>query len=530
MLKRLLILPVLSVFLSAATEQRIDNFLHKFDEYIQKTMPDWAIPGIAVVIVTPSKVLLCKGYGTREVGKNKPVNEHTIFQIASLTKNFTASIAGILESKQIFSLQDLVKKYLPEFNLANKKVTEKATLQDLISHRMGMDQFAGDTLMKIGLAPKQIVEKFGMIPFNQRFRDDYTYSNQMFGFMGLVMENATHKKFSELFDEYISKPLGMNRSTAGDSLIDTEKSLWNKFKALFGKDENIALCHDKTPEGHAVCIGLPKLVYVFPATSGVNTTAHDLGIWLQCQLNDGRHENQQIVPKAHIQAMRQAVVYHNTIKPTDMQFPPEVMKNVGYGMGWFSYDYGKEGNTLQIFEHMGGYAGQRSLTFMCHSEGFAVAIISNLGNFNINLYPEVLRNVFLDCFLNLEERDWNTEYVKRKAVYYKKLNNQRSAKKLMKLLPKHDDKFYIGTYFNELYGEIEITSGPNGLEFKANNNSCAIVHWNEDEFNLNGWEFNGNMSRSDPNFIEFGKNEKGQTIAYVSFLFEGIDPIFTRKN
>ena len=100
----------------------------------------------------------------------------------------------------------------------------------------------------------------------------------------------------------------------------------------------------------------------------------------------------------------------------------------------------------------------------------------------------------------------------------------------MKLLPKHDDKFYIGTYFNELYGEIEITSGPNGLEFKANNNSCAIVHWNEDEFNLNGWEFNGNMSRYDPNFIEFGKNEKGQTIAYVSFLFEGIDPIFTRKN
>ncbi len=529
MFKFLLILQVLCGFLWAATtEQRINAFLPKFEQYIQKTMPEWAIPGMAIVIVTPTKVLLCKGFGTREVGKNKPVDQHTIFQIASLTKNFTASIAGILEARKVFSLQDLVKKYLPEFSLASQEVTDKATLQDLISHRMGLDQYAGDTLMKSGLTPKEIVAKFPLVPFNHRFREDYTYSNQMFGFMGLVMENASHKKFSELFNECIGTPLGMHRSSAGDSLIAKEKSLWNKFKSLFGKDENIALCHDKNLEDQAVCIGLDSLVYAFPSTAGVNTTAFDLGIWLQCQLNNGKHENHQIIPEAHIHAMRQAAVQHTNIKPKDMQWPPEFMKNVGYGMGWFIYDYGVGNKTVQVFDHMGGYTGQRSMAFMCPAEGFAVAIITNLGHFNVNLYPEALRHVFLDFYLNLEERDWSHEYVTRKKAYYTKIHNQRIAKKLMKLEPKRENKFYVGTYHNKLYGEIAITAD-DGLQFNTNHRSCHMVHWNGDEFNLNGWEFNGNMSRSDPNFIEFGKDDKGQTIAYVSFLSEGVDPIFTKK-
>ena len=254
---------ICSILFATNTEQRINNFLPKFEQYIKKTMTDWAIPGMGIVIVTPTKVLFCKGFGTREVGKNKPVDQHTIFQIASLSKNFTASIAGILESKKVFNLHDLVKKYLPNFSLANKEANDKATLQDLISHNMGIDQFAGDTLMKLWLTPNKIIEKFSLIPFKYSFREDYTYSNQMFGFMGLVMENATHKKYSELFDEYISNPLGMTRSSAGSLLVAKQESLLNKLKGLFGYDENIALCHDKDSDGNAVCIGLDSLVYVF---------------------------------------------------------------------------------------------------------------------------------------------------------------------------------------------------------------------------------------------------------------------------
>lgn len=513
---------------AASTEQRISQFLPKFEQYIQKNMPAWAIPGMAVVVVTPSKVLLCKGFGTRETGKNKPVNEHTIFQIASLTKNFTAALAGILEAKKIFSLQDPVRKYLPAFHLANEEATNKATLQDLISHRIGLGPFAGDSLMKAGLSPSEIVEKIHLIPFEQQFRSDYGYSNQMFGFMGLVMEAATHKSYSDLLNEYIYAPLGMTHSSAGDILIKQQNSTMNRLKGLFGKDENIALCHDRDLQGNAISIGLDPLVYTFPSTSGANTTAHDFGIWLQCHLNNGKHGDVQIIPQEHLSAMRQTTVFHTKIKSHDMQFPPEVMKNVGYGMGWFVYDYGVGTNTIQVFEHMGGYTGQRSFTFMCPSGGFAVGILTNLGHFNLNLFPEALRNVFLNFFLNLEERDWSKEYIESKNKHQSKMRAQRTNKKLLKPAPKKADKFYIGTYMNEMYGEMKIEASKDGLLLRIKDKSCQMVHWNADEFNLNSWEFSGNMSRIDPHFIEFGSSESGQTLAYISFLHEGIDPVFKK--
>ena len=226
--------------------------------------------------------------------------------------------------------------------------------------------------------------------------------------------------------------------------------------------------------------------------------------------------------------MRKSVVKHTKIKPKDMQFPPELMKDVGYGMGWFMYDYGVGENTAHVFEHMGGYTGQRSFMFMCPSAGFAVGILTNLGHFNLNLFPEALRNVFLNFFLELEERDWSKEYLEKKDQTFKKIIAQRSNKKLQSPSPKKTDKFYVGTYTNELYGEMKIEATENGLRLKIKDNSCKIVHWNADEFTLNGWEFNGNMSRTDPHFIEFGSDEKGQTLAYVSFLHEGSNPIFKK--
>lgn len=526
----LLLVIVFNGLVFSSTEQRLIQFLPKFQQYIQKNMKDWAIPGLAIVIVTKDKVLLCEGYGTREVGKNKPVNAHTVFQIASLTKNFTAALSGVLEEKKFFSLEDQVKKYLPEFKLSSADITEKAVLKDLIAHCIGFESFAGDTLMKSGYSPEEIVKKFHFIPIEQRFREDYSYSNQMFGFMGLVIENATKRTYEELLKECIYAPLHMNDSSVGKTLIEQENSLWNKIKKIFNCDANIALCHDKNLEGNAVCIGLDPLVYTYPSTSGVNTSAHDFGIWLQCLLNNGKHNGIEIIPEKHMLAMRQPGAKYTKIRPRDMQFPPEFTRNVSYGMGWFIYEYGPKENSLLLLEHHGGYSGQRSLMFMCPAHGFAVGILTNLGHFNHNLFPEAIHNVLLDFVLGLEEHDWAQEYLDRKKASLKKMQLQRANKKLLKLMPKKDDEFYIGVYKNELYGEMRIEKDDKGLLLKIKDRSCHIEHWNGNEFNVNGWEFNGNMSRTDPHFIEFGTDEKGRVLAYVSFLFEGADPTFVKVN
>ena len=67
-----------------------------FDNYIQKAMQDWQIPGMAVAIVKNNEIIFSKGYGVREIGTNKKVDTKTMFVCASTTKAMTAVCMGIL--------------------------------------------------------------------------------------------------------------------------------------------------------------------------------------------------------------------------------------------------------------------------------------------------------------------------------------------------------------------------------------------------------------------------------------------------
>jgi CubicO group peptidase (beta-lactamase class C family) len=88
-----------------------------FDNYVQKTMQDWQIPGMAVAIVKNNEIIFSKGYGVREFGTNKKVDSKTIFVCASTTKAMTAACMGILVDAGKIKWSDPVIKYLPQFKL-----------------------------------------------------------------------------------------------------------------------------------------------------------------------------------------------------------------------------------------------------------------------------------------------------------------------------------------------------------------------------------------------------------------------------
>src|SRR6187200_1025872 len=67
-----------------------------FDDYVTRTMKDWKDPGLAIAIVRNDSVVLMKGYGTRTLGKNEPVDEHTMFAIGSSSKAFTAMLVAMM--------------------------------------------------------------------------------------------------------------------------------------------------------------------------------------------------------------------------------------------------------------------------------------------------------------------------------------------------------------------------------------------------------------------------------------------------
>src|SRR5687768_4470650 len=77
----------------ATTAEAQAGFPRKLDTYLAKAFADWEIPGAAVAVVKDGRVVHARGYGVRSLGTHDPVDEHTIFDTASLTKSFTA--AGI---------------------------------------------------------------------------------------------------------------------------------------------------------------------------------------------------------------------------------------------------------------------------------------------------------------------------------------------------------------------------------------------------------------------------------------------------
>ena len=103
------------------------------DAYIQKGLSDWNLPGLAVVIVKDGQIVWMKGYGVRDIMTKKPVDEHTLFMIASNTKLFTGSALAMLETEKKLSLDDPISKFFPDYRLYDSTSTKLVSIR-ICSH------------------------------------------------------------------------------------------------------------------------------------------------------------------------------------------------------------------------------------------------------------------------------------------------------------------------------------------------------------------------------------------------------------
>src|SRR6185437_8724311 len=111
--------------------------LRDLDSYVQRTMHDWHVPGLAIVVVKDGKVLAARGYGVRELGKPGKVDADTLFDIGSNSKAFTVAALGTLVSSGKLKWDAPVVDELKGFKLESPYVTQNVTLRDLLTHRTG---------------------------------------------------------------------------------------------------------------------------------------------------------------------------------------------------------------------------------------------------------------------------------------------------------------------------------------------------------------------------------------------------------
>ena len=190
------------------------------DNYINKGMKDWNIPGLAIVIVKDGQVVLMKGYGVRNIETKEPVDENTLFMIASNSKLFTATSLAQLEYDKKLSLDDKITKYFPWYADYDSNTTNLVTIKDMLGHHLGTKTFQGDfTFWNSTLSRDSIMYKMRLLKPTGNFRQQWGYCNSCFLTAGQVIEKVTGKPWEVYVYDSIIEPLGMtNTHTLGNNM------------------------------------------------------------------------------------------------------------------------------------------------------------------------------------------------------------------------------------------------------------------------------------------------------------------------
>jgi CubicO group peptidase (beta-lactamase class C family) len=442
---------VCSLLFSVSYAQSPSFISDSLNNYIDKGMKQWQIPGLAIVIVKDGKVVVSKGYGVTATGDGIPVDENTLFFIASNSKLFTATILAHLEYKGKLSLNDKITKYYPDYKLYEKTSTDLVTIKDMLTHRIGTRTFQGDfTFWNSILSREEVMKRMRYLKPINPFRQDYGYCNSCFLTAGQIIPKVTGKQWEDYVTDSLLKPLDMRNSYALSNGIEK-------------RHQNIAKPYTTSYSGTLKEVPYDRWDNLAPAASIVSN-AGDLSHWLQFQLDSGRYNNRQIIPWAVLQKTRDVNIITSSRKSS--LYPVHFR---GYGLGLFSADY----NGRQIYWHTGGAAGMVSNVCFVPEEKLGIAILTNNDNQN---FFECLRYQVLDAYLgvpyvNRSEQQF-AGFMAGEQTTLGEINQWREITKLNSdnVQEKRDAKpplaieLYTGDYTNQLYGKITVEKmAPNEL-------------------------------------------------------------------
>jgi D-alanyl-D-alanine carboxypeptidase len=187
----------------------------KIDDYVKGEMTRLHVPGMTVGIVKGGKLVSQRAYGVADLELNAPTTKDDVFQIGSITKQFTAFAAMILVEEGKIGLDDPVSKYIPEA----PESWQKIKIRNLLYQNSGLKDYV--FFPGIGLADEFDKAKWidTMIKQPLDFEPGlaWAYSNSNYALMGWIIEKAAGKPYAEFVTERMLKPLGMTHTRYDNS-------------------------------------------------------------------------------------------------------------------------------------------------------------------------------------------------------------------------------------------------------------------------------------------------------------------------
>jgi D-alanyl-D-alanine carboxypeptidase len=201
---------------SARSQPAPQADLSGIDEYVQSRMRKANVPGFSVAVVQDGKVILARGYGWANVELSVPATENTVYQIASVTKTFTATAIMMLVEEGKLKLDDRIAARLPGLPAAWKEVT----VRQLLTHTSGIKSYTSvndfrKTARK-DYERSEILDLVAKDPLEFAPGEKWSYSNTGYFLLGLLIEKETAKTYGEFMADRIFKPLGMAHTRVND--------------------------------------------------------------------------------------------------------------------------------------------------------------------------------------------------------------------------------------------------------------------------------------------------------------------------
>jgi len=200
-------------------------------------------PGVAVAVVKDGKVVFKKGYGTANLEYDMPITTKTVFQLASVSKQFTAFAVYLLERQGKISLEDDIRKYIPEIQNGGKTIRIKHLLSHTsgIRDQAGLNALAGQQSGDVATTPQilRLLSRQKALNFEPGTR--FLYSNSGYTLAAEIVTRASGQPFAEFAKKNIFEPLGMNDTQFYDDYERTIKNRANSYELQNGVYKRMAL-------------------------------------------------------------------------------------------------------------------------------------------------------------------------------------------------------------------------------------------------------------------------------------------------
>jgi CubicO group peptidase (beta-lactamase class C family) len=354
----------------------VTSRLARLDALVRALRVETGVPGVAVGChLDGEEAVACDG--VTNVEHPLPVDATTLFQVASLTKPFTATAVVRLAAEGRLELDAPVARYLPELRLPRAEWTGRIRVEDLLTHRGG---WQGDRFFVQAPRERSLAGLVAEFAENEQLTEPgsvWSYDNAAFAVAGRLVEVVAGEPYPAALRRLVLEPLGLSHSFLRADEVVTHR---------------VAAPHAVGPKGARVLRGAGwqpgwELEPFDAPAGGLVSCTRDLLAWARFQLGDGRAaDGARVLPEAALRRMQSAL-------------HPAGCNDDAVGLAWLSRELAGE----RFFGHTGQTVGYLSEILVRPERRFAMTVTLNALS-DAGFRRELRRRLLAELFgLTLED-------------------------------------------------------------------------------------------------------------------------------